>query len=93
MTALAVSKAEIAAERSLARVTRRTRLPARADEVLRRSGRTHLPRLRRARGYLVAISAFESLARAVLSVTERVTKRARVRRRGPVRLLVVTDAA
>lgn len=93
MTALAVSKTQVAAERSLARVTRRTRLPARADEVLRRSGRTNLARLRRARGQLMTVSAFETLARAMFSVTERVTKSARVRRRGPVRLLVVTDAA
>ena len=41
----------------------------------------------------MTISALEPLARAVFGVTERVTKSARVRRRGPVGLLVVTHAA
>jgi len=93
VTALAVAEAEVAAECSLAGVTRRTRLSAGGNEVLGRGGRAHLTRLRRTRGELVAISAGESLARAVLGMTERVTKSARVSARGPVRLLIVTHAA
>src|SRR5690242_20326827 len=93
MAALAVGETEIAAERSFASVTRRTRLSARGDEVLGGGRRAHLPRLRCTRGYFVTVSALEALARTVLRVTERVTKGARIRRRWPVRFLIVTDAA
>jgi hypothetical protein len=78
MTALAVGKSEIAAKISSAVVTRRAGLRACVDEVLGRCCRTHLPRLRRACGEFVAVSAGESLARAVCGVTERETKGARV---------------
>jgi len=92
MTALAITEAEIAAECPAAVVTRRAGLPARADEVLGRGSRTHLPCLRRSGGELMTVVAVESLARAVFRVTERVTKSARVRACGPIRLLVMTDA-
>src|SRR5688572_29585012 len=93
MTALAVAESEVASERSLAGVAGRARLRARRREVLGRRGRTHLPRLRRARGDFVAIGTRESLARAVVRVTERVAISARVRARRAIRFLFVTDSA
>jgi hypothetical protein len=93
MTALAVVKAEIASERAFAGVASRAGLRAVHGEVLGRSGRTHLPRLRRARGEFVAIGARESLARAVFSVTERVSICARVRAGRAISFLIVTDTA
>src|ERR1044072_8677956 len=92
MTTLAVGEAESAAEGSLAGVRRRTRLPTSGDEVLRRGGRALLARLRCSGRELVTVSALESLARAMLRMTERVTKRACIRARGFVRLLIVTHA-
>ena len=92
MTTLAVGEAEIAAEGSLAGVTRRTRLPTSGDEVLRRGSRAHLTRLRCSGRELVTVSALESLPRAMLRMTERVTKRACIRARGFVRLLIVAHA-
>ena len=93
MTALAVVEAEVSAKRSLAGVTGRAGLCARGREMLNRSGRTHLPRLRRARGEFVAIGARESLARTVVRVTERVAKSARIRAGRAIRFLIVTDSA
>lgn len=93
MTALAVVEAEIASERAFAGVAGRAGLRAVHREVLDRGSRTHLSRLRRARGEFVAIGARESLARAVFSVTERVSICARVRAGRAIRFLIVTDAA
>lgn len=93
MTAPAVVEAEVATENSFAVVTRRARLGARAEEVLGGRGRAHLARLRRARGDFVAISAVESLARAVVGVTEGASERACVSARRTIRFLLVTDAA
>ena len=93
MTALAVVKAEIAAERSLAGVTRGAGLSARGWEMFDCGGRAHLPRLRRARGEFMAIGARQSFARAVIRVTEGVAISARVRAGRAIRFLIVTDAA
>ena len=93
MTALAISKSEIAAEISSAVVAGRAGLRARVAEMLGRCGGTHLPRLRRAGGQSVAVSARESLAGAVFGVTESVTKGARVGGCGAIRFLLVTDSA
>lgn len=92
MTALAVAEAEIAAEGPLAGVTRRARLSAGIDEMLRGRGRTHLTRLRRARGEFVTVNAVESLAGAVVRVAEGVPKRARVGVGGLIGFLIVADA-
>ena len=93
MTPLAIAEAEIAAECSPAGVAGRAGLGPSRREVLGRGGRTHLPRLRRARGDFVAIGTRESLARAVVRVTERVAISARVRARRAIRFLFVTDSA
>jgi len=93
MTALAVAEAEIASECAPACVAGCTGLRAIRGEVLGRAGRTHLPRLRRARGDFVAIGARESLSRAVVGVTKRVSISTRVRARRAVHLLIVTDSA
>ena len=93
MTALAISKTEIAAKISFAVVTRRAGLRAGAAEMLGRRGRADLPRLRRACGEFVAVIAREALACAVFRMTERETKGARVCGSRAIGFLIVTDAA
>lgn len=93
MTALAVAEAEVAAERTMAGMTRRAGLHACCGEVLGRGGRTNLPCLRRARREFVAIRACESLARGVIGMTERVSISARVRARRTICFLIVTNSA
>lgn len=93
MTPLTVTESEIAAKRPPARVTRRASLSATEREVLSRSRRTHLPRLRCARRHFVAVSACEPLSRAVVGVTESETIGARVGARWTVAFLIVADTA
>lgn len=93
MTALAVAEAEIAAKRALPGVAGRAALRARRRKVLGCSGRTHLLHLRGARSEFVAIGTCESLARAVVSVAERVSISARIRAGRAIRFLIVTHAA
>ena len=93
MTALAVAEAEIAAEVPPAVVTGRTGLTASGVEMLGRIGGTDLSRLRGAGGDFVTVCAGESLSRAVVRVTESVTKRARIGAGRTIRFLIVTDTA
>lgn len=93
MAALAVVEVEVAAEGAAAVVTSRAGLAACSVEMLGRIRRTDLSRLRRAGSDFVAIGAGETLSRAVVRVTERVAKGARVRARWTVGFLIVTNAA
>jgi len=73
VAALAVFEGEVAAEGTLAVVTGQTGLTAGGDEVFRGRGRADLASLGCAGRQLVAVSAGESFAGAVVCVAEGVT--------------------
>lgn len=69
MTAAAIFKIQIAAEGALAGVTSRAGVIS-SGEVFQSSRRADLSLLRQSRGVAVTVRATETLARAVLRVTE-----------------------
>jgi len=92
MTAPAVFKVQIAAEGTLAIVTGGAGVVA-ARKVLQSSGRTDLAPLWKSRGVVMTIRAGETLARAVLGVTEREPERGGAGRSSRVWFLIVTRLA
>ena len=92
MTAPAVFKVQIAAEGTLAIVTGGAGVVA-ARKVLQSAGRTDLAPLWQSRGVVMTIRAGETLARAVLRVTERDPERGGVGRSSRVWFLIVTRLA
>lgn len=73
MTAAAILEIQIAAEGSAAVVTGRARIVA-GREVFRWPRGAHLSPLRQSGGVVVTVGAIQTLARAVLRVTERIAE-------------------
>ena len=89
----AVAERQVAAEVPAAVVAGGAGLAASGVEVLGRIRGADLACLRSAGSELVAVGACESLARAVVRVTERVTKCARIRGCRTIRFLIVANPA
>ena len=92
MTPAAVLEIHITAEGSPAVVTRRARIIA-GREVLGRSRGAHLSPLRQSGRVAVTIGTIQTLARAVLRVTERIAERDGSGRSSRVCFLIVASFA
>ena len=91
MTASAVFKSQVAAERPLAIVAGGAIHPGQRKVLGRRRG-TNLSRLRRTGCESMTIGTIESFAPAMLSMAESITKGPRLSRSATVRFLVVTNS-
>ena len=92
MTSAAVLEIQIATEGSAAVMTRRARIVA-GREVLGRSRGAHLSPLRQSGRVAVTIGTIQTLARAVLRVTERIAERDGSGRSSRVCFLIVASFA